>query len=442
MSDDQKESAANAQQAVLAKSERERAPWVRTTHPAAQWFPNAGLGLFLHWGLSSVWAGGDLSWGMIAETTWDQEEQGKNKLTPNEYFRLADRFKPSRYDPDRWLSAAAAAGFKYAVLTTKHHEGYTLWPSRFSDFGTQSHMGGRDLIGPFVEACHRHGLKAGLYYSPPDWWFHRRYMNWRFSEKWADIQSISDPAYDMDHRPCPMPPPRPPEVKAVHAQMVRNHVRELMTRYHPLDLFWFDGAQGEIESEELRDIHPGVLLNARNDGRGDYGHSECTMPKEKHDGWFETCWCSWGHWGYVRNRRQEPAGETLARLMELRSMGGNYLPNAGPDADGELTPGAYECWRDMAVWMKHSAEAVYDVGSGPWPEQCNVPVTVKGKTWYACLRTSDAGPVELRNVARPAEATVLATGKPVAVEFKDGMARFGIPLAERTPLVDVVRVRW
>ena len=101
---------------------------VHTTHPDAQWFPEAGLGLFVHWGLASVHGNLDLSWSMVRNTTWDVSEQGRNKVTPNQYWALAERFKPNAWDPDRILSAAAKAGFRYAVLTTMHHDGFTLWP--------------------------------------------------------------------------------------------------------------------------------------------------------------------------------------------------------------------------------------------------------------------------------------------------------------------------
>lgn len=113
-----------------------------TTHPEAQWFPRAGLGLFVHWGIASVHGDLDLSWAMIANTSYDAAAKGRNKLSPEAYWKLAERFNPDRYDPDKWLAAAARAGMRYAVLTTMHHDGYTLWPSRCSDFGVQSHLGG------------------------------------------------------------------------------------------------------------------------------------------------------------------------------------------------------------------------------------------------------------------------------------------------------------
>src|SRR5262249_28165392 len=101
-------------------------------------------------------------------------------ITPLEYWQMAKDFNPQSYDPDRWLAAAKDAGFTYAVLTAKHHEGFALWPSHFGTFSTKNYMGGRDLVRPFVEACRRHGLKVGLFVSGPDWYFDRDYNDFLY----------------------------------------------------------------------------------------------------------------------------------------------------------------------------------------------------------------------------------------------------------------------
>jgi len=152
----------------------------RNTHQAAQWYAWAGLGLFIHWGISSVHGSIDLSWGMMADTPWDRELGNRNKIPPAEYFALADRFRPDRYEPAKWIRAAAEAGARYAVMTVRHEDGYTLWPSRFGSFGTHSHFGGRDLVAPFVTACREAGLKVGFYYSPDGWYENRRFMSFSY----------------------------------------------------------------------------------------------------------------------------------------------------------------------------------------------------------------------------------------------------------------------
>ena len=151
--------------------------------PGAQWYPDAGFGLFIHFGIASVRAM-NISWPMIPgralaakeitdpterdriTSTGDWNLDGKpNAITPNEYWSMAKRdFNPTDYNPDLWIKAAKDAGFTYAVLTTRHHEGFALWPSAYGDFNTKTYMGGRDLVKiPFVEACRKYGLaKVGL----------------------------------------------------------------------------------------------------------------------------------------------------------------------------------------------------------------------------------------------------------------------------------------
>jgi len=127
-----------------------------TTHPDAQWFDDAGLGMFVHWGVSSVNADGELSWSMMA--------RGEDERPATDaYFEQAERFDPDDYDPDRWLAAASEAGMEYAVLTTKHHDGFAMWPSEYTEFTTAEYVDGRDLVGEYVDACRRHGVRVGFY---------------------------------------------------------------------------------------------------------------------------------------------------------------------------------------------------------------------------------------------------------------------------------------
>ena len=139
--------AAKQQHAVIGVAQASAAADI-SQDPARRWFPEAGLGLFIHWGLSSVDGNQELSWGMMTHCPW----KAPKAITPEAYWKLADRFNPRHYNPEKWLQAAKDAGFGYAVLTTKHHDGYALWPSKFGDFSTRTKMGGRDLVRLYVDA--------------------------------------------------------------------------------------------------------------------------------------------------------------------------------------------------------------------------------------------------------------------------------------------------
>jgi len=407
----------------------------RTTHPEAQWFGEAGLGLFIHWGISSVHGGIDLSWGMMAGTPWDA---GRNKVTPEEYFALADRFRPDRYDPARWLAAAAQAGFRYAVLTTRHHDGYALWPSAYGEFGVKTHLGGRDLVRPFVEACRKAGLKVGLYYSPPDWYWSRRYMSFNYGS-----DGDAKPHFGLRHEPVVLPS-RPAGWDAAFRAYVRGQVTELLTRYGRIDLIWFDGGPDAISIEEIRKLQPWIVINPRMHGWGDFQTPECRMPEAPIEGWWELCeiWPE-GPWGYTTgHEKYRPVGWLLSRLAQVRSWGGNYLINVAPRPTGELPDAYYERMRELAAWMRRGGESIFGVGRGPYPARSNVPVTVRGKTWYAHVLAGSDGRVELKDVQRPISAKLLRTGAELGGRFAGGSFTVELPREMRTDLDDVIAVAW
>jgi alpha-L-fucosidase len=412
-----------------------------TAHPDAQWFGNAGLGLFLHWGIASVHGGIDISWGMMADTTWDARLANRNKITPEQYFRLAERFNPDKYDPSKWLRAARETGFRYAVLTTRHHDGYAMWPSDFGDFGVRQHLGGRDLVRPFVEACRAEGLKVGLYYSPPDWYYHRQYMSFRFgSDDQARFPGRKH--YGLRHEPIDRLPPEPAGFDEAYRAYVRGQVVELLTSYGRIDVLFFDGGPPVISIDEIRTLQPGIVVNPRMHGQGDYETPECRPPAARPQGWWERCdiW-NRGGWGYA-SEDYKPTAEVLAILAETRAWGGNLLINCGPRPTGEMPDLYYARLRELKAWCEHSGEAVFDTQGGLWPERSNVPVTVKAKAWYLHFIGSRVQAAQVTDVDRPAEAKLLRTGEAVPFGHQDRRLNVMLPQSGRTGLDDVVKVTW
>lgn len=408
-----------------------QAPFARTTHPEAQWFGNAGLGIFLHWGISSVDGRGDLSWFMMKDTPWDK---GALKITPEEYWALADRFNPARHDPDKWLSAARKAGFRYAVLTARHHDGYALWPSAYGDFSTRTKLGGRDLVRPFVEACRRNGLKVGLYYSPPDWHYDRDHMSFRWGNP-------SLPDLGVRHQPVTVQKATPEE-RLQYRAYVKGQVEELLTRYGRIDVIWFDGGPAAITIERIRELQPAIVVNPRMHGHGDYSTPEVSFPKTRPDGWWELC-AIWNRaWGYTNDERYRPLSSVLAEFVRVRAWGGNYLINMGPRPNGELPEVAYQRMAELEAWMKHSGVSVTGAGPAGWPEKSSVPSTSKGGTVYLHALPDFKGAMELKDVEKPARAKLLRTGKELPIQYENRAVRVEIPAAQRTGLVDVVALSW
>lgn len=403
-----------------------------TTHPKAQWYPNAGLGLFIHFGIASVHGGLDLSWAMYANKSWEDGE-----ITPTEYWKLADVWDPKNFDAEEIVSQAKKAGFKYIVFTTKHHDGYTMWPSKYGEIGVKQKLNGRDLVKEFTDACHKYQMKVGLYYSPMDFYIDRNYMNWDFSGK---------AILDMDHKKVDHLPSKPTDHEVKRREIVVNHIKELLTNYGRIDIFWFDGGQGEISNEEVRKLQPGIVINSRNGSEpGDFGHSEGLLPDRRFTGWFETCDPCWPSrwWSYSTSDRMDTAQDVIERLILLRAWGGNFLANMGPAADGSIPKEALQAWTDMATWMKHSGESIYNVEGGNFPEKDNQPTTVKKDTTYVHVYPNFHKKVVVGDVKEaPKTAVLLRTGEPIAVSFEDGRVEFQIPPLKRTREVDTVRLTW
>jgi alpha-L-fucosidase len=423
-----------------------------TSHPDAQWYPEAGLGLFIHWGICTV-KGLNISWSMI-----DGLDGRPAQITPREYFGLARDFNPRNYHPDRWLKAAKDAGFAYAVLTTRHHEGFALWPSAYGDFDTKNYMRGRDLVREFVGACRQNGLKVGFYYSPPDWYFEREFKNFEFNK--------NSPPLDVDLKPRHGRPS--PEELAKHysayARLIRGQIEELLTHYGKIDVLWFDGRPPMLQAnddafvslEQIRAWQPGVVINPRFHGRGDFITYERQLrTTEVAKTWAEYCNTWTPYWGYVAGARFRAPAFVIGQYALCRSLHINYLPSLGPTADGELEPAAYQNLALFGAWMAKNAVAVQGTTPLPPDEKASVPATAAGQVRYLFAIPQFRNPdnpypedqiasvdetLTLSGVTRPHAVTLLASGAALDFRFAGNVLTVNLPAARRTPAVDVIRV--
>lgn len=425
---------ADAQHLILGQhmTAEAAASSVKNSHPDAQWFPKAGLGLFVHIGIATVHGGADLSWCMYANKAWEDFE-----IAPYEYWKFADVWNPFRFKPEKFVKQAKKAGFKYIVLTTKHHDGYTMWPSKYGDLGVKQKLNGRDIVKEFVDACHKNNIKVGLYFSPPDWYFDRDYKNWDRSGK-----QFMNGHYQV----LAQAPEKPAGHDEKRKEMVANQVRELLTHYGRIDLMWFDAGQGEISNAEVRRLQPGIVINRRNGQKGDYGDSEGRLPQKRFYGWFETCETCWpsNNWSYSTSDRMDTAADVIEKLVRLRAWGGNLLANVGPKADGSMPEEAIKAWKEMGKWMEHSGESVYDVQGGPYPEKANQPVTLKGNhTMYVHLLPGFQADAIVKDVkSKPLKAILLRTGKEVDFSYENHVLKIRVNPYDRTRNVDTVKLIW
>lgn len=449
-----------------------------TLNPDAQWYPDAGLGLFIHWGIASVKAI-NISWPMIPgralarKHITDPAERERiiregdynldghpNSITPNEYWAMARDFNPQKYDPDKWLKAARAAGFEYVVLTTRHHEGFALWPSDFGNLSTKNYMGGRDLLKPYVEACRRNRLKVGFYYSPPNWYFEKDFKNFMYGGGAKKNPEL--PALDADLKPRTNQPSADELARHQKAydEMVRGQVIELLTRYGKIDLLWFDGRPPTpdgarcITQEEIRKLQPGIVINPRLHGHGDFVTYERTLGTDKPvTGWAEFCNTWTAYWPYVADAPFRAPGFVLGQFVQCRALGVNYLLGVGPTKDGEFVDGIYQNMAIVADWMKHNAVSVKGTKPLPAGESASVPAVMSGAKRYLFAAPEFRGggfeanlvpaadeTLTLSGVTQPKSVELLGDGTALTYVYVNGTLSVQLPASNRTKLVDVVQV--
>jgi alpha-L-fucosidase len=449
-----------------------------STHPDAQWYPEASLGLFIHWGLASV-KNLDISWPMIpgrplvnkkldsvelarVVAQKDYNLNGKPPvITPNQYWAMAKDFNPQSYNPDEWIKAAKDAGFTYAVLTTRHHEGFALWPSAYGDFSTKNYMGGKDLIKPFVDACRKYGMKVGLYYSPPNWYFDRDYMTFLYGRVYQINPGLPQVDGDLNPRTTKHSEAETKKHQEAYAAMVKGQVEELLTRYGKIDVLWFDGkapvpnGANAITQEEIRKLQPGIVMNPRMHGKGDFITFERNPPtKDPGDTWAEFCNTWTNSWANSNTQPFRSNAFVLGEFVSAKAWGVNYLLGVGPTADGVFPDAVYKNMKVVQEWMKQNSKSVKGVQQLPTNEDASVPATSNGNTRYlfAIPKFKNNGKYEedrlpaenvtltLKTSAKPKSVTLLASGNKLSYKYEANVVSIELPANVRTNLVDVIKV--
>jgi alpha-L-fucosidase len=331
---------------VMAETEAER-------EARMKWWTEARFGMFIHWGL----------YALPARHEWVRNHERIRDVDYQKYF---DHFNPDLYDPAAWARAAKNAGMKYFVVTTKHHEGFCLFDSKYTDYKATKTPYGKDLIRPLLEAMRAEGLKVGFYYSLLDW-HHPEYTLDENHPMWGD-KAFAAGAAGRDQKK--------------YVTYLHDQVRELLTEYGRIDClfmdFSFPGPNGkgrkDWESERLlrmvRELQPGIIVDDRLDlldvaGGWDYRTPEQFMPAEwitvdgKRVPW-ETCQTFSGSWGYHRDEATwKSVRQLVVMLIETVSKGGNLLLNVGPTARGTLDGRAMTRLDGIGAWMKLHGRSIY-----------------------------------------------------------------------------------
>ena len=312
--------------------------------------------MFIHWGLYAqdgcFWKGQDGT---------SEHMMRHLKIPIVEYEKIAADFNPVKFSADEWVSVAKAAGMKYLIITSKHHDGFAMYDSKSDRYNIVARTPfKRDPIKELAEACRKQGLRFGVYYS--------------LGHDWHDPDVPTRDGYRSNT--WDFPDESKKDFTKYFERKVKPQVRELLTQFGPLAVLWFDTPEkiSKAQSQELVDLvhqlQPGCIINARVGNRlGDYAVQEQKIPDTGNPKPWETCMTLNGHWGYHKMDQNWKSTETLVRhLVEVASKGGNFLLNVGPTGEGIIPGPSVEHLKEVGAWMKVNGESIYGTTASPFKQ--------------------------------------------------------------------------
>lgn len=389
-----------------------------TDHDKMQWFRDAKLGIFIHYGIYAV-NGIPESWSFY-----------NGQISYEDYMKQLDGFTASNYDARGWADLFEEAGAKYAVLTSKHHDGVALWDTREGDLSVVKRSpAGRDLLSPYARALREKGLKVGLYFSHLDW-SHPDYATVHNGPNRA--------ANNTNPFDYPQTDESDPERWASFLLFHRAQLRELNNLVKP-DLWWFDGdwsrTAEQWKMEELRetllDWNPDAILNSRMAGYGDYATPEQGIPVVAPEGPWELCMTINDSWGYqVGDHNYKSVNYIIRTFSDCIGMGGNLLLDVGPREDGTITPEQTKVLKGLGRWTSKHSEAIYGSVRGLPPGHFYGPSTLsKDRTTLYCfvldIPRDDLVIKGIKNKVK--QVRLLGSSEVLKFERNGGAAWHGVP---------------
>jgi len=388
-----------------------------------EWFADAKLGIFIHWGIYSV-KGIPESWSFF-----------NNYLSHEAYMSQLAEFTAAQYDPEEWVDLIAESGAQYAVIASKHHDGVALWDSQIENAITIKQHGAaqRDVLSPFVSSLQAKGLKTGLYFSLPDW---------------------SNPDYDVFTRTRIRYKLKEEPKRWTHYQhYLFGQLNELTTRYHP-DLLWFDG-DWEHSSDEwqadkikanLRNQNAHIIVNSRLTGHGDYATPEQGIPVLRPAStYWELCYTLNDSWGYQPyDQHYKSANMIIRTLIDCISMGGNLLLDIAPRADGTIPSEQATILKALGRWTKKNQQAIYGTREGlPFGYFSGKSTLSKDKkTIYLFLENRDNKTIHINGLQSKIEQiSVLGYGADISFKETSDQLLIDIPKAAEDPDATVVAIQ-
>jgi len=393
------------------------------------WFLQKRFGMFVHWGIYSI-AG------------WHEQHQWRGRVPRKEYGKLAAKWNPVKFDPERWLDLLEEAGMRYLTVTAKHHDGFCLFDSKLTDFNSARTPYGKDIIGMLSQACQKRGIPLCLYYSIADW-HHPNYPNQGRHHELPAPEEGDKPDWDA------------------YMEFLKGQVRELCTNYGKIHGIWWDmNVPKHIDlsiNAMIRSLQPDAVINDRGFDPGDFGTPERDYDADSARAFekrVEACQAVGSEsWGYRTDEDYYTIGHLERSITRYLARGANYLLNVGPMPDGQIDPRSTEILKGIGAWMRRVGEAYGDARPvSHLTDNPNVLLTRRGNSLYVHLHTVPAtDAVKLKPLTTaPKRAVLLNDGRELALstdlcpadhESRTGYIRVrGLPAHELADSAAVIRL--
>jgi len=385
------------------------------------------FGLFIHWGPVSI-KGTEIGWSRGGERR-GRHDSGKGSIPAEVYDNLYKEFNPIRFNAGEWVAIAKAAGMRYLVFTSKHHDGFCMFDSRLTGHKITNPdcPFGRDVVAELAKACHEEGIGLGFYYSPADW-------------------------YDKNYRT---------ENHQKYIEYMHGQIRELCTKYGKVDILWFDslqalqmpGESGDRNPPEnakvwdsvtlfkmIRQLQPDVIINNRCGLDGDFATPEQHVGRFQNDRPWESCITLGRQWAWKPEDQIKSREECIRILVQTVTGDGNLLLNVGPMPTGEIESRQVERLKEVGSWLKTYGESIYETRGGPFPNGEWGGSTFKGNKVYVHVLRWPEGSLQLPALKQKIVRSKVLSGGEVKVIQNEKGVTIEMPAAGRNPLDTVIQL--
>jgi len=396
---------------VDADKRTDAADYLNASDQDIQKWRDMKFGLFIHWGPVSL-KGTEIGWSRGGERR-GRKDKSTGSIPVEIYDNLYKQFNPVKFDAEQWVQMAKDAGMKYLVFTSKHHDGFSMFDSKLTDYKITNSPFERDVVGELADACHKGDLKLGYYYSPVDW-------------------------YHPDYRT---------ENHSRYIEFLHGQLREICSNYGKIDIIWFDGLGGtakDWDSENMfrmiRSLQPHVIINNRAGLPADHDTPEQRIGKFQNDRPWETCMTICRQWAWKPNDDMKSLKQCIDTLVRVVGGDGNLLFNVGPMPDGRIETRQVERLKEMGDWLKEYGQSIYNTRGGPFIPDSWGASTNKGNTIYVHVLDWTDEKLRLPGIPKKIIASKILTSGNITVTQTGDFIEIFVPKSYQQELDTIIEL--